>query len=154
MSKKTHEIKNDMDPFANIFYYDNSEAQEDQKRLQGTTEQLKRDLAKAHEEIDRIYSVLKNNNSTLNSATGTQIPDLLTATGTMNNIAPTQVYKSISQSDPTDHVMQAKLAKELIKLANSCKVPELTFDVKASKRDHKDANNLIHVPTNCLSYPE
>ncbi len=79
MSKKMHKIENDMDPFDNILYYDNSELKEDQKRLQETTEQLKRDLAKAHEEIDRIYSVLKNNNSTLNSATGTQIPDPFTA---------------------------------------------------------------------------
>jgi hypothetical protein len=33
-----------------------------------------------------------------------------------------------------DNVIQAKLAKELIKLANSYKIQELTFDVQASKR--------------------
>jgi len=51
----------------------------------------------------------------------------------MNILTPPQMYKSISKPESTDHIMKVKSAKELIKLANSYKVPGLNFDVKASK---------------------
>jgi hypothetical protein len=52
-----------------------------------------------------------------------------------------------------DHVLQAKLAKELIKLASSYKIQELTFDVQASKRQFSFSTWFSKIRQSCLCFP-
>jgi hypothetical protein len=53
-----------------------------------------------------------------------------------------------------DHVLQAKLAKELIKLASSYKVQELTFDVQASKRRYNFSTWFSKLQTILSVFPQ
>jgi uncharacterized protein YdcH (DUF465 family) len=128
------------DPFDNALYYENSELQEDNRKLQTATAQLQEELAKVKAELTQIYLNLDNAEKASNSnvedpprpadttTSVQQIQDLLSST----TVPPTSYDMKIFNTD--ENALQAKLAKELIKLANSYKIAELTFDVQASKR--------------------
>jgi hypothetical protein len=137
------------DPFDNILYYDNTELQEDNRKLQTATAQLQEELAKVKAELTQIYLNLDNTDKASNNGAGDpsqsvhattsvriadstasvqQIRDLLSST----TVPPKSDEMKIFSTD--ENVLQAKLAKELIKLANSYKISELIFDVQASKR--------------------
>jgi len=132
-------------PYDNVLYYDNSELQQDNQKLRTATAQLQEELAKIKEELTQIYVNLNNAEPTPQTprtttykttstsqptASPKEIEDLLSSINVMSKPQDTQPSHHIAE----DNVIQAKLAKELIKLANSYKIQELTFDVQASKR--------------------
>jgi hypothetical protein len=135
------DIKTDF-PFQHA-YYDNSELQDDNKKLQTATAQLQEELEKVKTELTQLYINLNNAERTPkattpattdfarnNTVSSNEIQDLLSL-----DIRPSKPVDIFDRLDhASDAAQQAKLAKELIKLANSYKVPELTFDVQASKR--------------------
>jgi DNA repair exonuclease SbcCD ATPase subunit len=139
-------IQSTDNPYDNVLYYENSELQEDNQKLRTATAQLQEELAKVKEELTQIYNSLHNEEST-KSTSRASIPGVMTAhphqTASPNEIqdllSSTHLspkpkdLKSLSQQ-PEDNVLQAKLAKELIKLATSYKIQELTFDIQALKR--------------------
>jgi hypothetical protein len=131
------------DPYENVLYYNNSESQEDHRRLQTATAQLQEELGKVKAELTQIYENLNNIEKTLRITTSTNTDFIIPNTASINDIQdllsltdpiakPVDVFDRLDNA--ADATLQAKLAKELIKLANSYKIPELTFDVQASKR--------------------
>jgi len=169
------------DPFDYVLYYQNSELQEDNKKLQTATAQLHAELAKAHEELTLIYTAINNtkidgaipqlpsDKISASTASPADVHDLLLSSvniqskiETQEQLAQNEFQSSLLMADHNlkgtgNHVLQAKLAKELIKLANSYKILELTIDIQASKRRfnffhmvHQDADHFINVSTNCI----
>jgi hypothetical protein len=131
------------DPYENVLYYNNSESQEDHRRLQTAMAQLQEELGKVKAELTQIYENLNNIEKTLRITTSTNTDFIIPNTASINDIQdllsltdpiakPVDVFDRLDNA--ADATLQAKLAKELIKLANSYKIPELTFDVQASKR--------------------
>jgi seryl-tRNA synthetase len=130
-------------PFENVLYYENSDLQKDHQKLQTATNQLKEELEKVKNELTQIYSNLSNvEKSPPRASASTNTDFILSTTAPANEvqdllssvIPPPKSTNVFDQTEnTTDATLQAKLAKELIKLANSYKVPELTFDIQASK---------------------
>jgi len=130
------------EPYGNVLYSNNSELQEDHKKLQTATAQLQDELGKIKAELTQIYANLNDIEKTPRASTSTNTDFIFPHTASTNGIQdllslvdpPTKPVDIFDRLDNvTDATLQAKLAKELIKLANSYKIPELTFDVQASK---------------------
>jgi hypothetical protein len=124
----------DDDPFNDILYYENTELKEDNIKLKTATAQLQEELEKIKAELTQIYINLNN----ADQIPATSIP-AKDSTSTVPTGSVTQVQDLLSSTEPqltnsNEATLQARLAKELIKLANSYKIPELTFDIQASKR--------------------
>lgn len=132
------------DPYENILYYDNSELQKDRKKLQTAMAQLQEDLERVKAKLTQIYTNLNNVEKTPpRASTSTNTDFILSNTTSTNNVQdllssvvpppkPVDIFDRIDNAN--NATLQAKLAKELIKLANSYKIPEFTFDIQASKR--------------------
>lgn len=131
------------DPYENILYYDNSELQEDHKKLQTATAQLQEELRMVKAELTQIYSNLNNDiDKSPRASTSTNTDFVLPNTASTNDIQdllslveptpkPVDVFDWLDNANAA--TLQAKLAKELIKLTNSYKILDLTFDIQASK---------------------
>jgi hypothetical protein len=126
------------------FLYENTELKEDNVKLQTATAQLQEELDKVKAELTQIYLTLNDtadqtpravvppNDTTTKkiTASANEVQDLLALINTPSKHQ--DVFDKVDNAN--EATQQAKLAKELIKLATSYKIPELTFDVQASKR--------------------
>jgi hypothetical protein len=153
------------DPYDHVLYYDNSELQEDHKKLQSATQQLQEELAKVKAELTKIYQNLSsedktprtslpavsNSNQNVTASTN-DVKDLLSTTNFVPQVKPIDLMDPSGIS--SDATLQAKLAKELIKLANSYKIPELTFDVQASKRRYNFSTWFSKIQTILSMFPQ
>jgi transposase InsO family protein len=146
-------------PFDDILYYDNTELQEDKRRLQTATVELQEELAKVKAELTEIYNNLNHAKNAspppiapVPTASSSEIQDLLSSL----NVAKLDDSVNIKSTEiiSADHVLQAKIAKELIKLASSYKIQELTFDVQASKRRFNFSTWFSKIQTILSMFPQ
>jgi hypothetical protein len=149
------------DPFNNAMFHDNTELQEDNKKLKTATAQLQEELEKIKDKLTQLY--LHLNNTEVTPRTMIPSPSLLVPQEPllpMNDIqdllnAPSNIVALFNNIDIEQAAtIQAKLAKELIKLANSYKIPELTFDVQASKQRFNFSTWYSKLQTILLMFPQ
>jgi uncharacterized protein YdcH (DUF465 family) len=148
----------DLDPFDDILYYDNSELHEDNRKLQTATVELQEELAKVKAELTQLYN---NLNQAENAPSPPITPVEPVSSSKTQDSLPSSNRAKFSDSVIAissaiileDHVLQAKLAKELIKLASSYKIQELTFDVQASKRQFSFSTWFSKIRQSCLCFP-
>jgi hypothetical protein len=135
---------------------ENTELQEDDRKLRTATAQLKEELDKVKAELTQIYHNL-NNAEVSSNPKGRLLPtnaqpvdkvhDLLSAPSNTPHLLDTE-------NKSKDISLQAKLAKELIKLASSYKIPELTFDVQASNRRFNFSTWFAKLQTILSMFPQ
>jgi len=156
-TSRIQQTGSDDDPYNDILYYENTEMKEDNLKLKTATAQLQEELDKVKAELTQINLNLNKMEQTPRTTppiTGPQMTHTATTTYIQDLFPPSPNLDTKRNNVSDEATLQAKLAKELIKLANSYKFPELTFDIQASKRRYNFSTWFTKLQTILSMFPQ